>query len=92
MPGFGGASLDNPTKATRMNEFPGNHRCAQTEAMGAVMELFLAKKVASVEDQSSKICRFCNRKLILVRTMVEYDSGVVVHMFECRCGERIWKD
>jgi hypothetical protein len=58
----------------------------------AVMELFLAKRVASVEDQSSKTCRFCKRKLALVRTIVESDTGAVVHMFECHCGERIWRD
>ena len=37
-------------------------------------------------------CRFCKRKLTLVRTIVESDTGAVVHMFECYCGERIWRD
>jgi hypothetical protein len=63
----------------------------------AAMELFLAERIGSVRDgsvrdKSGSTCRFCQRKLILVRTMVVSDSGVVVDMFECRCGERIWKD
>jgi hypothetical protein len=56
------------------------------------MELFWAEKIASVEDQSSKTCRFCGEKLALVRVIANADSGAVIHMFECQCGERIWSD
>jgi hypothetical protein len=63
--------------------------CARVDA---AMELFRAEKIASVEDQSRKRCRFCERRLALVRTIVEPESGVVVHMFECRCGERTWSE
>jgi hypothetical protein len=54
------------------------------------MELYRAEKVATVEDQSSMSCRVCGEKLKHVRTIVISDTGVVIHMFECRCGERIW--
>ena len=56
------------------------------------MELFRAEKVATVEDQSSKTCRLCNERLHLIRVMLDSDTGAVVHMFECQCGERIWID
>ena len=56
------------------------------------MELFWAEKIASVEDQSNKTCRFCGEKLVLVRVIANCDTGVVIHMFECQCGERIWSD
>lgn len=57
------------------------------------MELFRAEKVATADDQSNHDCRFCAGKLTLLKTIVESESGVVVHMFECRqCGERVWTD
>ena len=54
------------------------------------MELYRAELVATVEDQSSMSCRVCGEKRKHVRTMVIVDTGVVIQMFECRCGERIW--
>jgi putative transposase len=60
---------------------------------GPPMELFWAEKLVAVEeDQSSKICRACAEKLSLVRVMVDSETGGVIHMFECRCGERVWSD
>jgi len=56
----------------------------------AAMELYRAEKIATVEDQPSKNCRFCDDKLKHVRTVVVSDTGVAFHMFECQCGERIW--
>jgi hypothetical protein len=53
------------------------------------MELFWAERIAIVEDQSSKTCRVCAKKLMLVRIIANPDSGAVIHMFECACGERI---
>ncbi len=56
------------------------------------MELLRAEKIATVVDQASKTCRFCNEKLRHVRAVVISDTGAVIHMFECSCGERIWTD
>ena len=60
--------------------------------LGGAMELFRAEKIATVVDQASKTCRFCDEKLRHVRAVVISDTGAVIHMFECRCGERIWTD
>ena len=54
------------------------------------MELYQAEKVATVENQTSKTCRVCSEKLEHVRAMVISDTGAVIHLFECQCGERIW--
>ena len=56
------------------------------------MELFRAEKIATVADQATKTCRFCDERLRHVRAVVISDTGAVIHMFECRCGERIWTD
>jgi transposase len=56
------------------------------------VEFFRAEKIAVVEDNSSKTCRSCGEKLKLIRTMVNSQTGSVIHMFECRCGERTWDD
>jgi hypothetical protein len=58
----------------------------------AVMELFLGEKIADFEGETSKVCRFCGEKLKLIRTMVASGTGRIVHMFECRCGQRTWED
>ena len=58
---------------------------------GPAMELFRAEKIATVRDQSNHDCRFCAGRLTLLKTIMEYESGVVIHIFECgQCGERIW--
>ena len=58
-----------------------------------VMELFRAEKIAIVRDQSNHDCRFCAGRLTLLKTMMESESGMVIHMFECKqCGERTWTD
>jgi GTP cyclohydrolase II len=62
----------------------------EQNSLGGAMELFRAEMVAAIEQQSSKTCRRCNARLHLVRVMVDSDTGDVVHMFECQCGERIW--
>ena len=57
------------------------------------MELFSAEKIATVNDHSNHDCRFCGGKLALLKTIVESESGDVIHIFECqRCGERTWTD
>jgi hypothetical protein len=53
------------------------------------VELFRAEKIATVNDDSNQDCRLCGGKLTLLKAMVEAESGVVNHLFECqRCGER----
>ena len=57
------------------------------------MELFRAEKIASVTDHSNHDCRFCGGELALLKTIMDSESGIVTHMFECRqCGERTWTD
>lgn len=68
-----------------------NHSCQPL--WGAIMDLFLAEKVAVLESETThKTCRSCGERLKLIRTMVNSRSGSIVHMFECRCGERTWDD
>jgi hypothetical protein len=60
---------------------------------GAIMDLFLAEKVAVLESETThKTCRSCGERLKLIRTMVNSRTGSILHMFECRCGERTWDD
>lgn len=56
------------------------------------MELFRAEMVAVVESETDKDCRSCGERLKLVRTMVSPSTGCIVHMFECKCGQRTWAD
>jgi hypothetical protein len=56
------------------------------------VELYRAHKVAEIESSSIRRCRFCGEKLELVRTVMNEQTGQMIHMFECRCGERIWDD
>jgi GTP cyclohydrolase II len=54
------------------------------------MEIFQAEKIATVKDRSKRICHVCGKKMTRVKLILESDTGDVLHMFECRCGERIW--
>lgn len=56
------------------------------------MEIFRAEKICVVEDNSSRTCGICGKKMKLVRTVVDADSGAITHMFECACGKRLWDD
>jgi transposase len=56
------------------------------------VDLFAAEKVAEVPSTSTKRCRLCGEKLELIRTVMDKDTGDIIHMFKCRCGERIWDD
>ena len=57
------------------------------------MELFHAEKVAEFESSiSKKTCRICSQKVELVRTIVEAETGVLMHLFECECGDRTWEE
>src|SRR6266704_144203 len=60
---------------------------------GAAVELFRAEKIATVQDQSNHDCRFCGGRLTLLKTIMESESGVVIHIFECgQCGDRVWNE
>ena len=59
---------------------------------GGLMEIFRAEKICIVEDNSSRTCRICGEKMKLVRAVVDAESGGITHMFECRCGKRLWDD
>lgn len=56
------------------------------------MELFRAEKVGELENNSTLKCRACDRNLELVRAMLTADTGNLIRLFECECGERIWTD
>ena len=51
------------------------------------MKLFRAEKIATVVDQATKTCRFCDEKLLHVEGSGISDTGAVIQMSECRCGE-----
>lgn len=55
------------------------------------MELFSAQKVAEMQSNSTRRCRVCNQPLLLTRTVVVDETGDLIHLFECKCGERIWE-
>ena len=60
------------------------------------MELFRAEKVAEavhgLSTDSTKRCRICGDPLELMRKMLDLDTGQVIYMYECRCGDRTWSD
>ena len=56
------------------------------------MEIFQAEKIGTVEDRSKRICNVCGKKLMRVKLILDTDTGDVIHMFKCACGERIWID
>lgn len=56
------------------------------------MELFTAEKVGELQSGSTRRCRACGEMLELIKTIFDSNSGAIIHMFECRCGERIWDD
>jgi hypothetical protein len=85
---------DAKLAATALRHYASRNRCSVPYPLwGAAMDLFRAEKIATVQDQSNYDCRFCGGRLTLLKTMMESESGVVIHIFECgQCGERIWKD
>jgi hypothetical protein len=56
------------------------------------MELYWAEKVIEAKSASTERCLTCGEKLELVRTIVDADTGNIIHMFRCSCGERTWRD
>jgi hypothetical protein len=69
-------------------------RIDPTQLIGiGVMDLFGAEKIATVRDhQSAEACRLCGKRLVLVRVIIDSDTGTTYRMFECKCGERVWND
>lgn len=71
--------------------------CRQNRKDGEMgMELFRAEKVAEVihspQTDSVRKCRFCGGSLELTRKMLDTETGCVIHMYECECGDRTWSD
>ena len=64
----------------------------QDTSWGTAVELFHAEKIAELESAATRRCRSCGGELALIKTIVDFDSGKVTHMFKCRCGDRIWED
>jgi len=60
------------------------------------MELFRAEKVAegihSPSTGSTKRCRFCGETPELMRKMLDMDTGHILQIYECQCGDRTWDD
>jgi DNA-directed RNA polymerase subunit RPC12/RpoP len=55
------------------------------------MDLFQAERFAAVSDQSDETCRLCGAKLVLLRLIIDSETGTAFRMFECKkCGDRIW--
>jgi hypothetical protein len=49
--------------------------------------VFKAEMVIELPSASTKRAR-----LQLVRTIMDSDTGNLVHMFKCSCGERTWTE
>jgi hypothetical protein len=56
------------------------------------MELFRAEKIADVPSTSVKKCFRCSEELEHVAAIVVSDTGRVIQIFKCNCGERAWDD
>lgn len=56
------------------------------------MDLFRAEKIGELENNSARKCRICDKQLELVRAILNMETGNLIHLFECECGERIWND
>ena len=55
------------------------------------MDLFRAERFAAVCDQSDETCRLCGAKLVLLRLIIDSETGTAFRMFECKkCGDHIW--
>ena len=59
---------------------------------GGLMELFRAEKIGELENNSNVQCRACDKKLELARAVLIADTGHLIRLFECECGERIWSE
>lgn len=63
-----------------------------TQQAKQTVQLFRAEKIAEVEGRATRQCHGCGRSLTLIRTLLDADTGEMIHMFECECGERVWDD
>ena len=50
------------------------------------------RQFTALELNSVKKCRFCGGSLELTRKMLDVETGRVIHMYECECGDRTWND
>jgi hypothetical protein len=56
------------------------------------MDMLKAERIAHLPDYSDLKCRFCEKKLELIRIVIDSETGDVIHMFKCECGDRSWTD
>jgi hypothetical protein len=56
------------------------------------MKIFRAEKIADLPSTSVKKCRTCDEALKHVAVILNPDSGRVIQLFKCECGERMWDD
>jgi hypothetical protein len=56
------------------------------------MEIFRAEKIAEVPSTSIKKCQRCNGEFEHVSVIFVSETGRIIQMFKCECGERSWED
>lgn len=57
------------------------------------MELYQAEKVAVLASgKSARQCRACGENMRPIRAFVDADTGDIIQILECECGERLWDD
>jgi hypothetical protein len=44
------------------------------------------------EPNPVPVCGHCDKKPVLVRTMLNSQNGRTVRMFKCECGEQTWSE
>lgn len=78
----------------RFNEFemlPKPPIISYTSSGGLIVQILKAVMIAELPDASARTCALCDEKLELMRAVIDHD-GKIIHMFECRCGDRVWDD
>ena len=48
--------------------------------------------LAGTETREERKCARCGAQSWLAHVLLDSRKGVAVRVFECRCGERIWKE
>jgi hypothetical protein len=56
------------------------------------MDIFKTEKVAVLPSNNRRKCRFCEQELEHVAVMMDSDTGHLIQMFKCECGERTWDE
>ena len=48
--------------------------------------------LAGTETREERKCARCGAQSWLAHVLLDSRKGVAVHVFECRCSERIWEE